>query len=53
VPLNIEYADLMVSQSEYRSSAATVLMLDCSHSMILYGEDRFTPARRSRSRSPT
>ena len=46
VPLNLEYSDLMVSQSEYRSSAATVLMLDCSHSMILYGEDRFTPAKK-------
>src|SRR3954452_6526911 len=46
VPLNIEYTDLMVSQSEYRSSAATVLMLDCSHSMILYGEDGFTPAKK-------
>jgi Ca-activated chloride channel family protein len=46
VPLNIEYSDLMVAQSEYRSSAATVLMLDCSHSMILYGEDRFTPAKK-------
>jgi Ca-activated chloride channel family protein len=46
VPLNLEYDDLMVHQSEYRSSAATVLMLDCSHSMILYGEDRFTPAKR-------
>jgi hypothetical protein len=46
VPLNIEYSELMVSQSEYRSSAATVLMLDCSHSMILYGEDRFTPAKK-------
>ncbi len=46
VPLNIDYGDLMVSQSEYRSSAATVLMLDCSHSMILYGEDRFTPAKK-------
>src|SRR5881409_57645 len=46
VPINIEYSDLMVSQSEYRSSAATVLMLDCSHSMILYGEDRFTPAKK-------
>ena len=46
VPLNLEYADLMVHQSEYRSSAATVLMLDCSHSMILYGEDRFTPAKK-------
>ncbi len=46
VPLNLEYKDLMVRQSEYQSSCATVLMLDCSHSMILYGEDRFTPAKR-------
>ncbi|MEW6211858.1 MAG: VWA domain-containing protein [Acidobacteriota bacterium] len=46
VPVNLEYSDLMVSQSEYQSSCATVLMLDCSHSMILYGEDRFTPAKR-------
>jgi Ca-activated chloride channel family protein len=44
--LNLEYPDLMVRQSEYQSSCATVLMLDCSHSMILYGEDRFTPAKR-------
>ena len=46
VPLDIDYPDLMVRQSEYRSSCATVLMLDCSHSMILYGEDRFTPAKK-------
>ena len=46
VPLNLDYSDLMVHQSEYRSSCATVLMLDISHSMILYGEDRFTPAKR-------
>ena len=46
VPLDLDYADLMVRQSEYRSSCATVLMLDCSHSMILYGEDRFTPAKK-------
>jgi Ca-activated chloride channel family protein len=46
VPLNLEYTDLMVHQSEYKSSCATVLLLDCSHSMILYGEDRFTPAKR-------
>lgn len=46
VPLDLDYPDLMVHQSEYRSSAATVLMLDCSHSMILYGEDRFTPAKK-------
>src|SRR5260370_1316111 len=45
VPINLEYGDLMVHQAEYRSSSATVLMLDCSHSMILYGEDRFTPAK--------
>ncbi len=46
VPLDIDYPDLMVHQAEYRSSCATVLMLDCSHSMILYGEDRFTPAKK-------
>ena len=46
LPLQLEYADLHVHQSEYQSSCATVLMLDCSHSMILYGEDRFTPAKR-------
>ncbi len=46
VPIDLEYSDLMVHQSEYRSSAASVLMLDCSHSMILYGEDRFTPAKK-------
>ncbi|OFW10647.1 MAG: hypothetical protein A3G20_03850 [Acidobacteria bacterium RIFCSPLOWO2_12_FULL_59_11] len=46
IPLNIEYQDLLVHQSEYQSSCATALMLDCSHSMILYGEDRFTPAKR-------
>lgn len=44
--LNLEYSDLHVHQSEYQSSCATVLMLDCSHSMILYGEDRFTPAKK-------
>jgi Ca-activated chloride channel family protein len=46
VPLNIEYSDLHVHQSDYQSSCATVVLLDCSHSMILYGEDRFTPAKR-------
>ena len=46
LPLNIEYSDLKVHQCEYQSSCATVLMLDCSHSMILYGEDRFTPAKK-------
>ena len=46
LPLNLEYDDLHVHQCEYQSSCATVVMLDCSHSMILYGEDRFTPAKR-------
>ncbi len=46
LPLNLEYSDLHVHQSDYQSSCATVVMLDCSHSMILYGEDRFTPAKR-------
>jgi Ca-activated chloride channel homolog len=44
--IDVRYEDLMVTQGEYQSSCATVLMLDCSHSMILYGEDRFTPAKR-------
>jgi len=44
--LNLEYTDLHVQQADYQSSCATVVLLDCSHSMILYGEDRFTPAKR-------
>ena len=44
--VQITHEDLMVAQGEYQSSCATVIMLDCSHSMILYGEDRFTPAKR-------
>lgn len=44
--IDVDYPDLMVAQSDYQSSCATVIMLDCSHSMILYGEDRFTPAKR-------
>ena len=44
--IDVQYEDLMVAQGEFHSSCATVLMLDCSHSMILYGEDRFTPAKR-------
>ncbi len=46
LPLNLEYDDLHVHQCDYQSSCATVVLLDCSHSMILYGEDRFTPAKR-------
>jgi len=44
--LKLEYSDLHVQQADYQSSCATVVLLDCSHSMILYGEDRFTPAKR-------
>jgi len=44
--INLEYSDVMVRRSEYESSCSTVLLLDTSHSMILYGEDRFTPAKR-------
>ena len=46
LPIDLDYKDLHVHQAEYQSSCATVLMLDCSHSMILYGEDRFTPAKK-------
>jgi len=46
VPINLEHSDVMVNRSEYESSCSTVLLLDTSHSMILYGEDRFTPAKR-------
>ena len=46
VPIDLDYRDLMVHQTDYRSSCATVLMLDISHSMILYGEDRFSPAKK-------
>jgi Ca-activated chloride channel family protein len=44
--VSLDYEDLMVVQGDYQSSCATVLLLDCSHSMVLYGEDRFTPAKR-------
>ena len=46
LPIEIDYPHLHVQQCDYESSCATVVMLDCSHSMILYGEDRFTPAKR-------
>jgi uncharacterized protein with von Willebrand factor type A (vWA) domain len=44
--LGLEEEDLEVYEQEHLSSAATVLMVDVSHSMILYGEDRITPARK-------
>jgi Ca-activated chloride channel homolog len=37
--------DLEVYETEHMSSCATILMLDISHSMVLYGEDRITPAK--------
>lgn len=46
LPFDLEESDLEIYQSELQSHCATVLMLDTSHSMILYGEDRFTPAKR-------
>jgi Ca-activated chloride channel family protein len=44
--LSLAEDDLEVYETEHLSSAATVLLLDLSHSMILYGEDRITPAKR-------
>ena len=38
--------DLEIVESEYKSQTSTVLMIDISHSMILYGEDRITPAKK-------
>ena len=38
--------DLEVVESEYKTQTSTVLMIDISHSMILYGEDRITPAKK-------
>jgi Ca-activated chloride channel homolog len=43
--LNMQEEDLEVFESERTSSCATVLMIDVSHSMVLYGEDRITPAK--------
>ncbi len=38
--------DLEVQETEYKTQTSTVLMIDISHSMILYGEDRITPAKK-------
>ena len=43
---HINEDDLEVMESEHKSQMATVLMIDISHSMILYGEDRITPAKK-------
>ena len=44
--LSLEEDDLQVFETEHLSACATVLMVDISHSMILYGEDRITPAKK-------
>ncbi|MBK0368573.1 vWA domain-containing protein [Flavobacterium agrisoli] len=38
--------DLIVEEAQYKAQMSTVLMIDISHSMILYGEDRITPAKK-------
>ena len=38
--------DLVVEETHFKSQMSTVLMIDISHSMILYGEDRITPAKK-------
>lgn len=38
--------DLVVEDTQYKAQMSTVLMIDISHSMILYGEDRITPAKK-------
>ncbi|GAA6747095.1 vWA domain-containing protein [Thermus brockianus] len=42
----LSHEDLVIDLAEYTASMSTVVLLDCSHSMILYGEDRFTPAKK-------
>ncbi len=42
----LEEEDIRVHETEHLSSCATVLMIDISHSMVLYGEDRITPAKK-------
>jgi len=44
--LELRESDLEVVETEHQSACATVLMIDISHSMILYGEDRITPAKK-------
>ena len=44
--LKLTEEDLVVEETHYKSQMSTVLMIDISHSMILYGEDRITPAKK-------
>lgn len=43
---SLSEADLVVEDTEHKAQMSTVLMIDISHSMILYGEDRITPAKK-------
>lgn len=43
---SLDEDDLVVVEKEYKAQTSTVLMIDISHSMILYGEDRITPAKK-------
>ncbi|MBT8186172.1 MAG: VWA domain-containing protein [Croceitalea sp.] len=43
---NLDEGDLVVEDTQYKAQMSTVLMIDISHSMILYGEDRITPAKK-------
>ncbi len=43
---SLDEEDLVVAEKEYKAQTSTVLMIDISHSMILYGEDRITPAKK-------
>lgn len=44
--LNLNEEDLEIRETDFKSQTSTVLMIDISHSMILYGEDRITPAKK-------
>ena len=44
---NLSEDDFRVHETDHQSTMATVLMVDLSHSMVLYGEDRITPARKT------
>ena len=44
---SLEQDDFQVFETDHHTSVATVLMIDLSHSMVLYGEDRITPARKT------
>jgi Ca-activated chloride channel family protein len=43
---NMQEDDLKIRETDYKAQTSTVLMIDISHSMILYGEDRITPAKK-------